>query len=208
VNAIKTVYGQVCGPKAVVAIGSCPATTNVFIDSRTLDGPLNKHIPVDVFVPGCPPRPDAIIQGVAKAAEILADRGNKAGRTASDCAQSAGPDANRQGLSNRRSRARRGAAMNMTTALARLLIFPGLLFAVPAAWFFLWVERKAVALMQGRIGPPFMQPFFDFIKLLGKTTPPRSGVGGLLMKAVAADRGFGRGGRGWPAARAALLGRI
>jgi formate hydrogenlyase subunit 4 len=61
-------------------------------------------------------------------------------------------------------------------ALARLLIFPGLLFAVPAAWFFLWVERKAVAMMQGRIGPPFMQPFFDFIKLLGKTTPPRSGM--------------------------------
>ena len=72
--------------------------------------------------------------------------------------------------------------MNMTTALARLLIFPGLLFAVPAAWFFLWVERKAVALMQGRVGPPFMQPFFDFIKLLGKTTPPRDGLGGLLMK--------------------------
>ena len=72
--------------------------------------------------------------------------------------------------------------MNLTTALARFLIFPGLLFAIPAAWFFLWVERKAVALMQGRIGPPFMQPFFDFIKLLGKTTPPRSGVAGLLMK--------------------------
>ena len=72
--------------------------------------------------------------------------------------------------------------MNLTTALARLLIFPGLLFAVPAAWFFLWVERKAVALMQGRIGPPFMQPFYDFIKLLGKQMPPRSGVGGLLMR--------------------------
>jgi membrane-bound hydrogenase subunit mbhJ len=74
VGAIHTVYEQVCGPKAVVAIGSCPATTNVFIDSRTLDGPLQKHVPVDVFVPGCPPRPDAIIQGVAKAAQILADR--------------------------------------------------------------------------------------------------------------------------------------
>jgi NADH-quinone oxidoreductase subunit H len=73
--------------------------------------------------------------------------------------------------------------MNMTTALARLLIFPGLLFAIPAAWFILWVERKAVALMQGRIGPPFMQPFFDFIKLLGKDTPPRDGIGGMLMKA-------------------------
>jgi len=73
--------------------------------------------------------------------------------------------------------------MNLTTALARLLIFPGLLFAVPAAWFILWVERKAVALMQGRVGPPFMQPFFDFVKLLGKSTPPRPGIGGLLMRA-------------------------
>ncbi|HEX4756476.1 MAG TPA: complex I subunit 1 family protein [Terracidiphilus sp.] len=73
--------------------------------------------------------------------------------------------------------------MNLATALARLLIFPGLLFAVPAAWFILWMERKAVALMQGRVGPPFMQPFFDFIKLLGKSTPPRNGIGGLLMRA-------------------------
>ena len=77
VGAIKTVYSQVLGPKAVVAIGSCPATTNVFIDSRTLDGPLDRHIPVDVFVPGCPPRPDAIVQGVARAAQILAERGRK-----------------------------------------------------------------------------------------------------------------------------------
>ena len=73
--------------------------------------------------------------------------------------------------------------MNLITACARLLIFPGVLFAVPAAWFFLWVERKSVALMQGRIGPPFMQPFYDFVKLLGKNTPPRSGAGGLLMRA-------------------------
>ncbi len=73
--------------------------------------------------------------------------------------------------------------MNLTVALARLLIFPGLLFAVPAAWFLLWIERKAVASMQQRIGPPFMQPFFDFIKLLGKTTPARRGVSGFLMRA-------------------------
>jgi membrane-bound hydrogenase subunit mbhJ len=77
VGAVKTVYSQVPGPKAVVAIGSCPATTNVFIDSRTLDGPLDKHIPVDVFVPGCPPPPDAIIQGIARAATILAERAAK-----------------------------------------------------------------------------------------------------------------------------------
>jgi membrane-bound hydrogenase subunit mbhJ len=75
VQAIKTVYNQAFAPKAVVAIGSCPATTNVFIDSRTLAGPLANHIPVDVYVPGCPPRPDAIVQGVVRAAQILAERG-------------------------------------------------------------------------------------------------------------------------------------
>src|SRR5208337_1402621 len=99
VQAIQTVYGQVCGPKAVVAIGSCPATTNVFIDSRTLDGPLEKHLPVDVFVPGCPPRPDAIIQGVAKAAQILAERefNRESGAVAVHTVES-GADLNAQGL--------------------------------------------------------------------------------------------------------------
>lgn len=73
--------------------------------------------------------------------------------------------------------------MNLLLALGRLLIFPGLLFAIPAAWFVLWLERKSVALMQKRIGPPFGQPFFDFIKLLGKDTPPRTGIDGVLMRA-------------------------
>ncbi len=77
VQAVQTVYGQVCEPKAVVAIGSCPASTNAFIDSRVIVGPLNRHVPVDVFVPGCPPRPDAIIQGIVAAAKILAQRGTK-----------------------------------------------------------------------------------------------------------------------------------
>jgi len=73
--------------------------------------------------------------------------------------------------------------VNLLIALARLLIFPGVLFAVPFAWLYLWIERKAVAAMQGRIGPPFPQPFWDFVKLLGKSTPPRSGIDGLLMRA-------------------------
>jgi membrane-bound hydrogenase subunit mbhJ len=72
--AIRAVYEQACEPKAVVAIGSCPASCNAFVNSPVVEGPLNKHIPVDVFVPGCPPRPDAIIEGIAKALEIMTKR--------------------------------------------------------------------------------------------------------------------------------------
>ena len=68
-------------------------------------------------------------------------------------------------------------------SLFHLLVFPGLLFAIPAAWFFMWVERKSVALMQQRIGPPFMQPYYDFLKLMGKQSPILPGMGGMLMKA-------------------------
>jgi membrane-bound hydrogenase subunit mbhJ len=74
-EAVKTVYSQVCEPKVVVALGSCPASCNVFAGSPVIEGPLSKHIPVDVYVPGCPPHPDAIIEGIARAAEILANRG-------------------------------------------------------------------------------------------------------------------------------------
>jgi len=86
-EAIRTVYGQVMAPKAVVAIGSCPASTNAFVGSPSVDGPLNKHIPVDVFIPGCPPRPDAIVRGIAKAVSILAER---AERPAADAAAEEG----------------------------------------------------------------------------------------------------------------------
>jgi membrane-bound hydrogenase subunit mbhJ len=74
-EAVKQVYAQVCEPKAVVALGSCPASCNVFAGSPVIAGPLAKHIPVDVYVPGCPPHPDAIIEGIARAAAILAERG-------------------------------------------------------------------------------------------------------------------------------------
>jgi NADH-quinone oxidoreductase subunit H len=71
--------------------------------------------------------------------------------------------------------------MTPFSSLLRFLVFPGLLFAVPSAWFVLWLERKAVAAMQQRIGPPFMQPFLDFVKLMAKSAPPRKGVADRLM---------------------------
>jgi len=73
--AVETVYAQVPEPKVVVALGSCPASCNVFAGSPTIEGPLDRILPVDVYVPGCPPRPDAIIAGIAEAIGLLAGRG-------------------------------------------------------------------------------------------------------------------------------------
>jgi len=71
-EALQTVYAQVPDPKVVVALGSCPASCNVFAGSPTVVGPLERIIPVDVFVPGCPPRPEAIMAGIVQAVAILA----------------------------------------------------------------------------------------------------------------------------------------
>lgn len=61
------VYAQMPEPKLVMCIGSCGISGGVFYDSYNLDGPVDEVIPVDVYVPGCPPRPEAIIHGVVTA---------------------------------------------------------------------------------------------------------------------------------------------
>ncbi len=52
--------------------------------------------------------------------------------------------------------------------IAAILIWPGLLSGVVLAWFYMWISRKLTARLQGRQGPPLLQPLFDFVKLLGK----------------------------------------
>jgi Ni,Fe-hydrogenase III small subunit len=74
--ALETIYAQMPEPKVVVALGSCPATGNAFAGSPAVIGPLDGILPVDVYVPGCPPRPDAIIEGIGRAAALLAGRQN------------------------------------------------------------------------------------------------------------------------------------
>ncbi|MGA2403905.1 MAG: NADH-quinone oxidoreductase subunit NuoB [Syntrophobacteraceae bacterium] len=70
--ALEAVYAQMPDPKVVVALGNCPATCDVFAGSPAVEGPLSRFMPVAVYVPGCPPRPNDLIRGVAQAVAILA----------------------------------------------------------------------------------------------------------------------------------------
>ena len=66
-DRVKRVYEQTPDPKAVIAVGACGTSGGVFYNSYNLSGSIDKVIPVDVYVPGCPPRPEAIINGVLQA---------------------------------------------------------------------------------------------------------------------------------------------
>ncbi len=68
---VKRVHAQTPDPKVVMAIGACGISGGPFYESYSLDGPIDDVIPVDVYVPGCPPRPEAITFGVVKALEKL-----------------------------------------------------------------------------------------------------------------------------------------
>ena len=52
--------------------------------------------------------------------------------------------------------------------ILQFLIFPGSVFAIVMALFFIWLDRKLYARMQNRVGPPLLQPFYDLLKLFGK----------------------------------------
>lgn len=71
---IKQIYEQMPQPKVVVAIGICAATGGIFAECYNVKGGINKVLPVDVFVPGCAARPEAIIDGVIKAISVLEEK--------------------------------------------------------------------------------------------------------------------------------------
>jgi Ni,Fe-hydrogenase III small subunit len=73
-DKVLRLFAEIPDPKVTVAVGICPISGGVFREGYALAGPLDQFIPVDVNVPGCPPRPQAIIEGVAKAIEIWKQR--------------------------------------------------------------------------------------------------------------------------------------
>ena len=63
-KVLVNLFDQMPSPKLVVAIGSCALSGGIFRDAYNVLGGIDKIIPVDVYVPGCPAKPEAIIDGV------------------------------------------------------------------------------------------------------------------------------------------------
>ena len=68
---MKKIYEQAPKPCLVLACGICACSQNMFRNSYNVGEPLDKILPVDVYIPGCPPKPEAIIAGIVKLVEKL-----------------------------------------------------------------------------------------------------------------------------------------
>jgi len=74
VSVVKNIYDQMPEPKAVVAVGACASTGGIFHSCYNVLGGADKAVPVDVYVPGCCPKPEAIMDGILQAAAVLEEK--------------------------------------------------------------------------------------------------------------------------------------
>jgi Ni,Fe-hydrogenase III small subunit len=70
-KVVQNLYEQMPHPKVVLAVGICATSGCVFQDCYNVQGGVDKVLPVDVYIPGCAARPEAIIDGVLQACAIL-----------------------------------------------------------------------------------------------------------------------------------------
>ena len=73
-HVLEQIHRQMPSPKIVIAVGSCGLSGGIFKEAYNVVGGVDKVIPVDVYVPGCPARPEAIIDGVVEGLSVLADK--------------------------------------------------------------------------------------------------------------------------------------
>ncbi len=70
-RALRSAYDAMPAPKLVFAVGSCACGGGIWHDSYGVIGAVEKVVPVDFYIPGCPPRPEAIVYGVAAALGLV-----------------------------------------------------------------------------------------------------------------------------------------
>ena len=71
VPVLKTLYAQMAEPKYVISMGSCAVSGGVFRDSHNVVRGGHKVIPVDVFIPGCHPRPEGLLYGILLLQDLI-----------------------------------------------------------------------------------------------------------------------------------------